>query len=700
MSSAQLEQHHLDLQQLQQVFEPPAAIQTRAHVPSIEAYRDMYRLSVSDPNKFWRQIASEFYWHSKPDGAEEAPILDYNFDLSKGGIYVRWFKGWRTNICYNALDRHVLAGRGDRVAFYWEGNDPEDRTSITYAELLQQVCRFANVLKSNGVKKGDRVAIYMPMVLELVVAMLACARIGAVHSIVFGGFSAGSLADRIINAKCHILITCDGNWRGTKLLSLKSIADKAMSICIEEGNPVVTCLVVSHVKRPRFGSDEADGDSHSSKPGIRPAKDCPVEMLAGRDVWWHEAMAKEDISDDCQPEWLDAEDPLFMLYTSGSTGKPKGVLHTVGGYMVYSATTFKFSFDYHLEDIYWCTADIGWITGHSYVVYGPMANCATSVMFEGLPTWPDAGRCWDVVDKYKVTTFYTAPTAIRTLMKSSDAFVERSSRASLRIIASVGEPINPEAWLWYHRVVGRSQCSVVDTFWQTETGGHVITPLPGATPTKPGSACFPFFGVQPVLLNPETGDVIEGPGEGYLVFAGPWPGIMRTVFGDHPRYEQTYFSKFNGYYTTGDGAQRDKDGYLWVTGRIDDMINVSGHLLSTAQIESALVEHPKVAEAAVVGRHHDVKGESAYAFVTLKDGATFDDSLVRQLLVIVRERIGAFAAPDTIQEAPALPKTRSGKIMRRILREIAAKSENYGDVSTLADPGVIETLVALRTRQV
>uniref|UniRef100_A0A1I8FEE5 acetate--CoA ligase n=1 Tax=Macrostomum lignano TaxID=282301 RepID=A0A1I8FEE5_9PLAT len=634
-------------QQLQQVFEPPA------------------RYPIPSPHCLGILLAQQ------PDGAEEAPILDYNFDLSKGGILRSL--GWRTNICYNALDRHVLAGRGDRVAFYWEGNDPEDRTSITYAELLRQVCRFANVLKSNGVKKGDRVAIYMPMVLELVVAMLACARIGAVHSIVFGGFSAGSLADRIINAKCHILITCDGKLARTKLLSLKSIADKAMSICIEEGNPVVTCLVPRSngpdSAQTRQAATRTVRNRDSGRPKIVRLRCWPAEMSG-----WHEAMAKEDISDDCQPEWLGPRIRCFMLYTSGSTGKPKGVLHTVGGYMVYSATTFKYSFDYHMEDIYWCTADIGWITGHSYVVYGRN------------------GQLRHIRDACQLGLTLAAAGMLLTNISPANAFVEGVAAGPASASSpQLARPNQPRGLLWYHRVVGRSRCSVVDTFWQTETGGHVITaPLPGATPTKPGSACFPFFWRPAGAVETRRLAMLLKARRGL-------PGLRRALAWHHA--DRTTSPSSTATIPLATVLNATRSGYLWVTGRIDDMINVSGHLLSTAQIESALVEHPKVAEAAVVGRPSRCQGgESAYAFVTLKDGATFDDSLVRQLLVIVRERIGAFAAPDTIQEAPALPKTRSGKIMRRILREIAAKSENYGDVSTLADPGVIETLVAFSDR--
>uniref|UniRef100_A0A8C1LMX9 acetate--CoA ligase n=1 Tax=Cyprinus carpio TaxID=7962 RepID=A0A8C1LMX9_CYPCA len=517
-----------------------------------------------------------------------------------------------------------------------EGNEPGDEKTVTYRELLQQVCKFANVLKSQGVKKGDCVSIYMPMVVELVVAMLACARIGAVHSI-FAGFSAESLCERIMDSQCCILITAgkeNGFYRGDKLINLKLIADEV-------------------------------------------------------DLCWHSLIG--GASEECEPVWCDSEDPLFILYTSGSTGKPKGVLHTVSGYMLYTAATFKMVFDYQYDDVYWCTADIGWITGHSYITYGPLANGATSVLFEGLPTYPDVSRMWEIVDKYHISKFYTAPTAIRLLMKYGSEPVQKYKRTSLKILGTVGEPINPEAWQWYYSVVGEKRCPVVDTFWQTETGGHVMTPLPAATPMKPGSATFPFFGVVPAILD-ESGEELEGPSEGYLVFKQPWPGVMRTVYGNHERFETTYFKKFPGYYVTGDGCRRDKDGYYWITGRIDDMLNVSGHLLSTAEVESALVEHEAVAEAAVVGRPHPVKGESLYCFVTLNDGINYNQKLEGELKKQVRDKIGAIATPDYIQSAPSLPKTRSGKIMRRVLRKIARNERDLGDVSTLADSSVIEQL--------
>ncbi|KAK9499438.1 hypothetical protein O3M35_002470 [Rhynocoris fuscipes] len=565
-----------------------------------------------------------------------------------------------------------------------EGNDPEDYSRLTYRKLLEEVCRFANVLKSNGVVKGDRVAIYMPMILETVIAMLACTRIGAVHSIVFAGFSSDSLGERMADCKCKILLTADFVYRGEKLLRLKEISDQALKKSIELGHKVDKCIVVRHLPRlsAQFNCTNGDAAMMDNLP-----------WDDDRDLWWHDEM--EDASTSCYPVWVGAEDPLFMLYTSGSTGKPKGVLHTTGGYLIYAATTFKYVFDYHPGNVYWCSADIGWITGHTYVVYGPLANGATSVMFEGTPFHPDNDRFWAIIEKYKVNQFYTAPTALRALMKFGNDPVKKHDLRSLQVLGSVGEPINKEAWLWYYDVIGGRKCSIVDTFWQTETGGHVLTPLPGCTPMKPGSATFPFFGVEPVLLS-EEGNEIEGPGEGYLVFKRPWPGMMRTLFGNHARFEQTYFSKFPGYYATGDGARRDEDGYLWVTGRVDDMLNVSGHLMSTAEVESVLAEHPCVAEAAVVSRPHPVKGQCLYCFITPNQGSIFDDKLTAQLKNRVREKIGPFAMPDVIHHAPSLPKTRSGKIMRRILRKIAVNDHDIGDTSTLADESVVAMLFKTR----
>uniref|UniRef100_A0A1A8HUI0 Acetyl-coenzyme A synthetase n=2 Tax=Nothobranchius kuhntae TaxID=321403 RepID=A0A1A8HUI0_NOTKU len=625
------------------VFHGSEDLKRNAHVPSFEKYKELYVQSVENPAEFWGAVAKDFFWKSQHTGR----FLDYNFDVTKG-------------------------------------NEPGDELTVTYRELLQMVCQFSNVLKSQGVKKGDRVSIYMPMVVELVVAMLACVRIGAVHSIVFAGFSAESLCERIMDSQCSLLITADGFYRGEKLINLKLLADEALQKCRDKGFLIQTCIVLKHLST----DPEALVSSHSP-PAKRACPDLEVPWNPDVDLCWH--MLMKGASDECEPEWCESEDPLFILYTSGSTGKPKGVLHTVSGYMLYTATTFKLVFDHQPDDIYWCTADIGWITGHSYITYGPLANGATSVLFEGLPTYPDVSRMWDIVDKYHVTKFYTAPTAIRLLMKFGDEPVQKYKRKSLKVLGTVGEPINPEAWLWYYSVVGEKRCPVVDTFWQTETGGHVLTPLPAATPLKPGSATFPFFGVVPAILN-ESGEELEGPSEGYLVFKQPWPGVMRTVYGNHQRFETTYFKKFPGYYVTGDGCSRDKDGYYWITGRIDDMLNVSGHLLSTAEVESALVEHKAVAEAAAVGRPHPVKGESLYCFVTLKDGLTFNQTLEAELKKQVREKIGAIATPDYIQNAPGLPKTRSGKIMRRVLRKIACNEKDLGDISTLADTSVVDQL--------
>ncbi|XP_077315105.1 acetyl-coenzyme A synthetase, cytoplasmic isoform X1 [Lithobates pipiens] len=687
-----------------EIFPPPPEVSAGAHIPSFEKYQEMYERSVQEPNAFWGEIANSFYWRVPPS----QPLLRYNFNITKGKIFVEWMKGGVTNICYNVLDRNVQEKNlGDKVAFYWEGNEPEDATSITYAELLKKVCQFANVLRDQGVKKGDRVSIYMPMVIELVVAMLACARIGAIHSIVFAGFSAESLCERILDSHCSVLITADGFFRGDKLINLKVIADEALKKCAEKNYPLKKCIVLKHL-----GRDDVfcDGTSNASPPCKRPCPNMQENKQEKQkrshpqtpwnpsvDLWWHDLM--KNASMDCEPEWCDAEDELFILYTSGSTGKPKGVVHTAGGYMVFTATTFKYVFDYHQGDIYWCTADIGWITGHSYLTYGPLANGATSVLFEGLPIYPDISRMWQIIDKYSVSKFYTAPTAIRLLMKFGEEPVKRYSRKSLKVLGTVGEPINPEAWLWYYNIVGDQRCPIVDTFWQTETGGHVLTPLPGATAAKPGSATFPFFGVVPAILD-EAGEELEGEAEGYLVFKQPWPALMRTVYGNHERFETTYFKKFPGYYVTGDGCKRDKDGYYWITGRIDDMLNVSGHLLSTAEVESALVEHSSVAEAAAVSHPHPVKGECLYCFVTLRDGHEFTNTLMDQLKKLVREKIGPIATPDYIQNAPGLPKTRSGKIMRRVLRKIAKDDHDLGDISTLADTTVIQQLFSNRCKTV
>jgi acetyl-CoA synthetase len=627
---------------------------------SNEKYLEMYDRSVNDPEGFWAEQAEQFVtWFKKWDKVENS---DYNT------AQIRWFEGAELNVSYNCLDRH-LETRGDQVAIIWEGDSPTDDKKITYRQLHEEVCKFANVLKAQGVKKGDRVCIYLPMIPEAAVSMLACARIGAIHSIVFGGFSPEALKDRILDSGTEVVITANESLRGSRPVPLKTNVDKAAAQC-----PTVRTVIV--VKRTENAT----------------------QMKAGQDVWYHEEMAK--VSADCPPEHIGAEDPLFILYTSGSTGKPKGALHTSGGYLLYAAITHKYVFDYHDGDIYWCTADVGWVTGHSYIVYGPLANGATTLMFEGIPTYPDAGRFWQVVDKHQVNIFYTAPTAIRALMGQGDSFVKNSKRSSLRLLGSVGEPINPEAWEWYYHVVGEARCPIVDTWWQTETGGILITPLPGATALKPGSATRPFFGVIPALVSNE-GDVVEGnPAEGNLVINRPWPGQMRTVFGDHQRFIDTYFKTYPGKYFTGDGSRRDEDGYYWITGRVDDVINVSGHRMGTAEVESALVLHPAVAEAAVVGYPHDIKGQGIYAYVTLKAGIEPTDALRKELVATVRSEIGPIATPDVIQWAPGLPKTRSGKIMRRILRKIAANEvSSLGDTSTLADPSVVDNLIGQRANK-
>ena len=621
---------------------------------NLEQYDAMYKQSIEDPETFWGEKAKEFLTWFKPWDT----TLDWSY---KGDIYVNWFKGGQINSSYNCLDRH-LEKRADQVAIIWEGDDPSEDRKITYAALHEEVCKFANVLKDRGVKKGDRIAIYMPMIPEAAVAMLACTRIGAIHSVVFGGFSPEALKDRILDSDCQVVITADQSIRGGKKVPLKTNADKAISNCPN----VHTCVVVK-----RGGE--------------------PVEWKNDIDVWYHDAISSA--SKDCEPEKMDAEDPMFILYTSGSTGKPKGVLHTTGGYMLHAAMTHKYIFDYKDGETYWCTADVGWVTGHTYIVYGPLANGATTLMFEGIPTYPSVSRFWDVCDKHQVSTFYTAPTAIRALMASGDEPVKRTSRSSLRLLGTVGEPINPEAWEWYYRTVGDARCPIVDTWWQTETGGHLISPFPGAHGLKPGSASKPFFGVQPVLLDDE-GNEIEGAASGNLAIKHPWPGQMRTLYGDHKRFEETYFSMYPGYYFTGDGAKLDDDGYWWITGRVDDVLNVSGHRLGTAEIESALVLHDKVAEAAVVGYPHDITGQGIYAYVTLMSSETPNDELKTELVQLVRKEIGPIAKVNLIQWAPGLPKTRSGKIMRRILRKIAANDVNtLGDTSTLADPSVVEDLI-------
>ena len=619
-------------------------------------YREQYARSLADPDGFWSEKATEFLDWDQPWNT----VVSYDFSQGKA----EWFAGGKLNVSYNCIDRHLPA-RAQQTALIWEGDDPSDSKHITYAQLKDEVCRLANVMKARGVNKGDRVCIYMPMIPEAAYAMLACTRIGAVHSIVFGGFSPEALKDRILDSDCQMVITADEGVRGGKAIPLKQNTDAALAACPN----VHTCLVVQ-----RTGGD--------------------IEWHDQRDVWYHEATRSAD--SDCAPESMDAEDPLFILYTSGSTGKPKGVLHTTGGYLLQAAMTFKYTFDYREGEVYWCTADVGWVTGHTYIVYGPLANGAISLMFEGVPTYPDAGRCWEIVDKHQVNTFYTAPTAIRALHAVGDEPVKRSARTSLRLLGTVGEPINPEAWEWYYTVVGDSRCPIVDTWWQTETGGHMITPLPGATALKPGSATFPFFGVELALLN-EDGSEINGPGAGYLVIKRSWPGQIRTVYGDHQRLIDTYFSHYDGYYFTGDGATRDKDGYYWITGRVDDVLNVSGHRMGTAEVESALVLHKDIAEAAVVGYPHDIKGQGIYCYVTPMQGVEPSATLRAELVQLCVKEIGAIARPDVIQWAPGLPKTRSGKIMRRILRKIAENEiTNLGDTSTLADPTVVDHLIENR----
>jgi acetyl-CoA synthetase len=639
------------------LYEPSAAFREKAHIKSMEQYQEMYDRSLNDPEGFWAEIAEGFTWYKKWD-----KVMDYNYDMDKAPVNIEWFRGGQTNIAANALDRH-LETRGDQTAILWVGNDPSEERKISYKELHAEVSRFANVLKAKGVKKGDRVSLYMQMIPELAVAMLACARVGAIHSIVFGAFSPDALADRINDSECKVCVTQDTGLRGPKNnVPMKTNTDKAVAKC-----PSIETVVV--VKRT----------------GVE------VPMTDGRDVWYDDEMAK--VSADCEPEKMDAEDPLFILYTSGSTGKPKGVQHTTGGYMVYAATTHKYIFDYQDGDIYWCTADIGWITGHSYIVYGPLCNGATSLMFEGVPTYPEADRFWKVCEKYKVNQFYTAPTAIRALIAQGDKWAEGCDLSSLKLLGSVGEPINPEAWNWYNKKIGKGNCPIVDTWWQTETGGILITPLPGAWATKPGSATLPFFGVEPCILD-DNGKELEGACSGVLALKRPWPGQMRTIFGDHERFMQTYFEMYKKYYFSGDGARRDEDGYYWITGRVDDVINVSGHRMGTAEVESALVSHEAVAEAAVVGYPHDIKGQGIYAYVTLITGQEYTDELKKDLVKQCRTEIGPIASPDIIHWAPGLPKTRSGKIMRRILRKIAEKETGtIGDTSTLADPSVVEDLI-------
>ncbi|KAL0541590.1 hypothetical protein IC582_021643 [Cucumis melo] len=642
----------------------------KAHIPNTQKYMDMYKRSIEEPSEFWSEIASsEFYWKKEWDHNQ---AFNENLDITKGNINIEWFKGGITNICYNCIDRNIEAGLGDKIAMYWEGNEPGVQASLTYTNLLHQVSQVGNYLRDIGVKKGDTIVIYLPMIMELPIAMLACARIGAIHSVVFAGFSSESLAQRIIDCKPKVLMTCNAAKRGSKTIFLKHIVDAALIQSANHAHSIDSCLVYEN--------------KSTLKRENTPWKE-------GRDVWWQDVIPKYSKST-CNVEWVDAEDPLFLLYTSGSAGKPKGVLHTTGGYMVYVGTTFKYVFDFKPSDIYWSTADCGWGAGHGYVTYGPLLNAATIVIHEGVANYPNSGRCWEIVDKYKVSVFFTAPTLIRSLMRDGDQHVRRYSRTSLRVLGSAGEPINPTAWRWFYKVVGDSRCPISDTWWQTETGAAMITPIPGAWPLKPGSATFPFFGVKAVIVD-EEGKEIEGEGNGYLCIKGSWPGALRTLYGDHERYETTYFKQFPGYYFTGDGCIRDKDGYFWITGRVDDVLNVSGHRIGTAEVESALVSHSHCAEAAVIGIDHEVKGQSIHAFVTLVEGVPQSEELRESLKQTIRTQIGAFAAPDKIHWANELPKTRSGKILRRVLRKIASKQlDEIGDTSTLADPTVLDQLIA------
>ncbi len=647
------------LSQEYRVVQPPAWVTDRAHVQTMEEYQELYKRSVEDPEGFWADMAEQMlHWEKKWD-----TVLDYDFNKP----YVKWFEGGTLNVTYNCIDRHLQGWRRNKAALIWETD--EGRTKMyTYQSLYYKVCKFANVLKKHGVKKGDRVALYLPMIPELAIAMLACARIGAIHSVIFAGFSSSALRDRIQDCGAKLLVTADEGFRGGRVVPLKAEADAALNECPS----IESCIVVSRARTR-------------------------VDMEPGRDFWYHEEVRAADISQHCDIEWMDAEDPLFILYTSGSTGKPKGVLHTTAGYLLYAATTFRYVFDYHDEDVFWCTADIGWVTGHSYIVYGPLCVGATTLMFEGVPTYPDAGRFWEIIEKHGVNQFYTAPTAIRSLMKSGEEWPAKHDLSTLRVLGTVGEPINPEAWMWYYKNIARENAPIVDTYWQTETGGHIITNLPGVTPMKPGSATLPFFGIEPIVVNEDGSETELGSG-GRLCITKPWPGMMRGTWGDpeNELMKNVYFTAFPGKYFTGDGARKDEDGYYWLLGRVDDVINVSGHRMGTAEIESALVSHASVAEAAVVGYPHDIKGEGIYAYVILKTGADVPEGIEKILRGHVREEIGPIASPDFIHIVPELPKTRSGKIMRRILRKIAGGDRNieaFGDISTLADPSIVQTII-------
>lgn len=638
-------------------FSPPQEFSRNSHVGSFDHYNNMYKESLESHEDFWSKQAENLVWFKKWD-----KVLEYDF--SKADI--KWFLGGKLNVSYNCLDRHLNTWRKNKAALIWEGEPADESRTYTYQELHREVCKFANVLLKQGIKKGDRIAVYMPMIPELAITLLACTRIGAIHSVIFGGFSSDSIKDRVLDSECKVVVTADGSFRSGKIIPLKKNVDVALEDC--------DCV---------------------EKVIVYNRTDTNIDMLNGRDLWWHEEMSSPDIKSYCKPEEMDAEDPLFLLYTSGSTGKPKGVLHTTGGYLTYVTATTKYVFDLKDEDTYWCTADIGWITGHSYIVYGPLSNGATSLMFEGVPSFPKPDRFWEIVEKYKVNIFYTAPTAIRAMIREGDKWPEGRDLSSLRLLGTVGEPINPEVWMWYYRVIGKEKCPIVDTWWQTETGGILITPLPGAVPAKPGSATVPFFGIEAEIIR-EDGSSCEANEGGYLVINKPWPGIMRTVFGDHQRFIDTYFSKFPGRYFTGDGARIDEDGYFWVMGRVDDVINVSGHRIGTAEIESALVSHKAVAEAAVVGYPHELKGESIYAYVIINEGFEGSEELSKELVKHVRKVIGPIATPEKLQIVNGLPKTRSGKIMRRILKKIAKGDTELGDTTTLAEPEVINDIVSSR----
>ncbi|WP_243017977.1 acetate--CoA ligase [Candidatus Cardinium hertigii] len=657
------------------LYPPSDAVQQSAHIASLDQYLKMYKASIEDPIQFWEKLSKPFFWKQQPTG----PFLRYNFDLKKGNIFTKWMEGATTNVCYNLVDKHVEEGNGHRMAYYWEGNDPTEQKQITYQGLLEAICKCANVLKTLGIQKGNRVAIYMPTTIEAIIAMLSCARIGAIHVVIFAGFSAEALAERMIAANAKLLVTADGTFRGTKFIPLKSIATQALKQCKAAGHLINHCVVFNRLQTSKLNKDVPD-----------------IPWDDSIDLAWETVMASA--SDLCEVEWVDAEHPLFILYTSGSTGKPKGVLHTSGGYLLYAATVFKYAFDYHEEDLFFCSGDLGWITGHTFNVYGALACKSSTVIFDGIPTYPDGGRFWELIDRYQVTTFYTAPTAIRTLMQLDRSYVTKYSRASLRLLGSVGEPIDPATWHWFYEVVGEKRCPIIDTFWQTETGGPIICPLPGSTPLKPGSATLPFFGIVPAIVDADGVEMI-GEGEGYLVIKNPWPGIARTLDGNHQRFESTYFEPYNGYYYTGDAAKRDADGYFWIIGRRDDMLNVSGHLLSTAEIESALMQHPAVAEAAAVSAAHAIKGESIHCFIVLKHRWKYDGIIEDAIKAIVRNKIGAFAVPELIHPVPALPKVASGKIMRRLLKKVVQQDADLGDTSTLVDQTIIEQLLALTTKK-